>query len=167
MLNPKIIFLGKTSNTNEIDYHLRIGSQSLFRVRLIPIYRGGSHRPKPFLCFCHKKGPEEADASKGEFMGLVRGSYPQEKGVTHRQISFTVYSVEWLPDGYRRATVMGRTQRPGGGPIERGTGLTCCAYVKKMRVTVIMLNGCLKVDQVGPFTTFIYAIFTRALCNAL
>lgn len=119
MLNPKIIFLGKTSNTNEIDYRLRIDSQSLFRVRLIPIYRGGSHRPKPFLCFCHKKGPEEADASKGEFMGLVRGSYPQEKGVTHRQISFTVYSVEWLPDGYRRATVMGRTQRPGGGPIER------------------------------------------------
>lgn len=117
MLNPKIIFLGKTSNTNEVDYHLRIDSQSLFRVRLIPTYRGGSHRPKPFLCFCHKKGPEEADASKGEFMGLVRGSYPQEKGVTHRQISFTVYSVEWLPDGYRRATVMGRTQRPGGGPI--------------------------------------------------
>ena len=59
--------------------------------------------------------PEEADASKGEVMGLGRGSYPQEKGVTHRQISFTVYYVELLPDGQGRATVIGRLQRRGGG----------------------------------------------------
>lgn len=48
-------------------------------------------------------------------MGLGRGSYPQEKGVTHRQISFTVYYVELLPDGQGRATVIGRLQRRGGG----------------------------------------------------